>query len=104
MSTLTDLTTEDVGVNFAYLTACFEGIVVAECVTEWIEGGVNLEVGARDLREEYEGGEGNANDFEEGEDVEGSVNDLSSEECFLIKGNEDVVELDLTGGGYLADK
>lgn len=63
-----------------------------------------MEDGARDLKDEYESGEGNANDLEEGEDVEGRVNDLSAEECFLIKGNEDAVELDLTGGGYLAGK
>lgn len=69
-----------------------------------MEKGEDLEDGARDLRDECEGGEGNANDLEEGEDVEGTVNDLSAGECFLIKGNEDAVELDFTGGGYLTGK
>ena len=59
---------------------------------------------ACELKDEYKGVEGSANDLEEGEDVEGRVNDLSAEECFLIKGYEDAVELDLIGGEYLAGK
>lgn len=57
------------------------------------------EDGERDLTGEYEGGEVNLNEREV-EGVEGGPNDLSAEECFLIKEKEDPTELDFTFGGY----
>lgn len=33
--------------------------------------------------------------------MEGIANDLSAEECFLIKGKEDAAELDFAGDRYL---
>lgn len=96
VSILTDLTGDDVGVNFAYFTTCFDGNVVEGGAKERGGGGEALdEEGARDLTDGYEGGEGNANDWEDVEGVEGRANDLSAEECFLIKGNEDAAELGL---------
>lgn len=63
VSTLMDLTGDDVGVNFANLTACFDEILAEDDVKDrGGEGEALDEDGARDLVGEYEGDEGNAND------------------------------------------
>lgn len=90
VSILTDLTGDKVGVNFAYFTTCFEENVVEGGGEEVLDA-----EGARDLTDGYEIGEENTNDWEDVGGVEGRGNDLSAEECFLIKGNEDAVELGL---------